>query len=389
MPKLINRRKATLNVLIKVSFVWIGTILLLFGLIGLGSVIQPTQRSSTSLLSNFTSQWHDSLFLHLFAMENSRFAELHTDELNQFNWSDQLFEFTTHIHPDDPRSLLGRELPGFYAHNHKLIVASEGTGYADVPIESSPPLDVVLEERDATTGDGDWDYSTEDSSQQKTGDDVVFIYTTHNRESYLPHLDDANHPDDAFHPEVNVTLVSDRLKNSLANKGIGAKVDRTDFTEVLHQNGWEYWQSYEASKPVVQEALAGNSEINYIFDIHRDSRRREDTTTTIDGEDYASLFFVIGSDFQDNEKNIALATTLHEMLEEEYPGLSRGVVQMGGTGRNGVYNQNLSNNAILIEFGGVDNNFTEVYRSADAFAEIFSEYYWDALAVDGNEGEEN
>lgn len=48
---------------------------------------------------------------------------------------------------------------------------------------------------------------------------------------------------------------------------------------------------------------------------------------------------------------------------------------------NAVYNQNLSNNAILIEFGGVDNTFEELNRSADALADVFSDFYWDAEKV--------
>lgn len=70
------------------------------------------------------------------------------------------------------------------------------------------------------------------------------------------------------------------------------------------------------------------------------------------------------------------------MVEEQYPGLSRGVIQKEGPGSNGVYNQDLSENAILIEFGGYDNTLEELYRTADVLADIFSDYYWDAEEVD-------
>src|SRR5699024_6898352 len=115
-----------------------------------------------------------------------------------------------------------------------------------------------------------------------------------------------------------------------------------------------------------------------------DSRRKEDTTVTIGGEDYAQLFFVIGADFEGNQKNIELAKTIHQNLEKSYPGLSRGVAEMGGSGRNGVYNQDLSENAILIEFGGVDNSLEELYRTADVLAEVFADYYWNAEQVTKN-----
>ncbi|MCZ0704007.1 stage II sporulation protein P [Natronobacillus azotifigens] len=389
MPKL-KKMKVTNqpNQIMKICLLWAMIILFLFSFIGFISTINPTQRTSTALLSNFTSQWHDSLFLYIFAMEDTQFGLAHKDEVQPIQWTDLLFQLATNIKPNDARSLLGRELPGFYGYDQKIIVAREGTNYANLPIESSPPLEVVLEQRDATTDEEDAVTDLPDSEERESIVDdrkVVFLYNTHNRESFLPHLENAEHPNDAFHPEVNVTMVSERLKESLAVKGIGTLVDRTDFTDVLHENNWEYWQSYQASRPIIEEALATNNDLRYVFDIHRDSRRREDTTTEINGTSYASFFFVIGADFQGNEKNIALATKLHEMLEEQYPGISRGVVQMGGSGRDGVYNQNLAENAILIEFGGVDNTLSELYRSADVFAEIFSDYYWDAEAVQGNE----
>jgi len=370
---------------LKGCLLWIVMLLFLFSLIGLTASL-PIYRSSGSMVTNFTSQWKSPIFSYFFSMENRQFATIHQEEVRPIRWSDFLLQLATNIKPDDARSLLGRELPGFYAYDQKIIVAREGTSYADLPIESAPPINVVLEERDAITEDEERNETPDEQLEQTTeGRDVVFIYNTHNRESFLPHLDNTDDPNAAFHQEVNVTMVSDRLKDSLVAKGIGAQVDHTDFTSVLHENGWEYWQSYQASKPVVEEALAGNSDIQYVFDIHRDSRRKEATTTTINGEGYASLFFIIGKDYQDNQKNIEMATKIHQMLEEKYPGLSLGVIEMGGSGRNGVYNQNLSDNAILIEFGGVDNTLNELYRSADALAEVFADYYWDAAAVQANE----
>lgn len=52
-----------------------------------------------------------------------------------------------------------------------------------------------------------------------------------------------------------------------------------------------------------------------------------------------------------------------------------------GAGTNGKFNQDLSQNGLLLEFGGVDNTFEELERTAKVFAEIFSEYYWQAEKV--------
>ena len=70
------------------------------------------------------------------------------------------------------------------------------------------------------------------------------------------------------------------------------------------------------------------------------------------------------------------------MLEEAYPGLSKGVITKEGPNSNGVYNQDLLDTSMLIEIGGYENTLEEMYRSADAIAEIFTEFYFDAEKVD-------
>ncbi len=52
-----------------------------------------------------------------------------------------------------------------------------------------------------------------------------------------------------------------------------------------------------------------------------------------------------------------------------------------GAGRNGVYNQDVSENALTIEMGGVDNTMEQLYNTTEVFAEVFSEYYWNAEKV--------
>lgn len=56
-------------------------------------------------------------------------------------------------------------------------------------------------------------------------------------------------------------------------------------------------------------------------------------------------------------------------------------------GDNGVYNQDLTDRALLLEFGGVDNNLEELQRAANAAADVFSEMYWDAEKVNAASGE--
>ncbi len=59
------------------------------------------------------------------------------------------------------------------------------------------------------------------------------------------------------------------------------------------------------------------------------------------------------------------------------------VIQKGFQTGNGIYNQDLSGQAILIEVGGVDNTEEELNRSIDALAKAFGEYFWQAEKVNG------
>ncbi|WP_077621450.1 stage II sporulation protein P [Sediminibacillus massiliensis] len=373
----------------KKGSIFAGGLLVLFIFIGILTSIQPAYRLSSSTINDWTRQIDGSSFLYIIGMENRVFKEAYPEDLKPKKLSSSAFELATNVELNDPRSLLGREIPGFAAYDSEIIVAGQGTDYTNLPVESSAPLEMVLEDREATIEEESDEARVPENKDETgnelptTGDrDVVFVYNTHNRESFLPHLPEGTTT--PFHSEVNITKVSERLKQSLEELGIGTTVDKTDITGKLDQSGMEYWQSYEASRPVVEEAMASNKDLQYIFDLHRDSQGRDITTATIDGKDYASLFFVIGSENADNEENMKLATDLHHRIEEKYPGLSRGVTSMGGSGKNGVYNQNLSENALLIEVGGVENNMDELYRSADALAEVFSEFYWDAEKVQGN-----
>ncbi|WP_316571958.1 stage II sporulation protein P [Neobacillus sp. YIM B06451] len=289
---------------------------------------------------------------------------------------------SANIKLDDPRSLLGRELPGFYLFDSWIAVAGEGTNYTNMPIESAPPIEIMRAEREAAlqnlseiplTGKND----SPPSARWKEG---VFIYFSHNRESYLPYLKGVKDPNSAYHSKINVTQIGNVLKKSLEARGIGTTVNKTDINKNLLAKNLRYEQSYLEARNIVKEAMATNKD-QYYFDIHRDSKRKKDTTKLINGASYAKLAFIIGGDNPNYKKNLQLAKDLHELLEKNYKGLSTGVWVKKGKGTNGKFNQDLSGNAILIEFGGVDNTFEELNRSAEAFADVFADYFWQAESV--------
>ncbi|WP_174613862.1 stage II sporulation protein P [Virgibacillus ihumii] len=368
------------------SSVYVISVLILFVVIGLLTTVAPAYRISSETISDWTSEIESTSFLYLLAMENRAFKEAYPDDKALPDLPDTFFQMATSIKPNDPRSLLGKEIPGMSNFAYEIIVAGEGTNYTNLPIESSPPVDETLEDRKAVIGDSDKKQdSSENSSkdgQHSTGKkEVVFLYNTHNTESFLPHLPEVNDPDLAHHKKVNVTKISDYLAKKLEQNGIGTAVADENIMGILNDKGWEYWQAYSASRNVVQKAMSRNDDFKYIIDIHRDAQPRSETTTKINGNPYARIMFVVGGKYENYRENLILAKKLNELFKERYPGLSRGVIVKKGEGSNGVYNQDLSGNALLMEVGGVGNSLEELHRTADAVADVFSDYYWDAEKV--------
>ncbi|WP_100010587.1 stage II sporulation protein P [Lentibacillus sediminis] len=367
--------------------VYLICIIVLFVSISIMTTIKPAYRVSSQMITEWTSNIDSSIFLNLIGMENRAFKQALPEEQTFPDLSSTLFQVATSVQPNDPRSLLGKELPGFSTFDSRILIAGEGTDYTNLPMESSPPLEEVLKEREAVLEEEELaEPVPEQEGTPTTGErDVVFIYNSHNRESFLPHLPGVTDPNRAQHREVNITKVSDRLAKGMEANGIGTNVSDTDVVAMLNDRGMTHAQSYQASRNVVEEAFASNDDLTYIFDLHRDSVSRDITTTEINGEVYARIMFVVGAEHENYEQNLALATKFHEMIEAKYPGLSRGVLAKEGAGTNGVFNQDLSGNSLLVEFGGVGNKLEELYRSADAVADVFADYYWDAEAVNAEE----
>ncbi len=342
----------------------------------------PGYSLTSAQLKGFSEHLTDEVFIYLMGTENPYFTQELPEGSEPPQVSSLVFELATSLDPDDPRSLLGQELPGIGHFGGDIIVAGEGLDFTTMPVESAPPMEVMMEEREAATERLDeMDEMREAIAELTDGeepDKMVHIIHSHNRESFLPELKgDSDNPDDAFHDSVNITLAGERLGQELAKRGIGADVDTSDISSSLSERGWQYGQSYDVSREIVEEAMTENDELTFFFDVHRDSIRRENTTANINGEDYAQTIFVIGTNNENFERNTLFAEELHERLQDQYYGLSRGVYAPESAGTNGLYNQDLSENSIIIEFGGVDNTLDEVYRSVEAFAEVFAEFYFE------------
>lgn len=380
------------STIIKTFLGILALLLFVFSVSGVMTSLRPEYRISSNSVHTVANQFSGKMLFSMLANENHYLFNALPEGKQESIITNQLIKVSTNISLEDPRSLLGRELPGFSIFDNEILVAGEGTNYTNMPYESSPPVDVLNEERDASLQNLDEIEEpdkgvTNQPNQTTNGRKVVEIYHSHNRESYLPYLKGVTDPDLAYHSKINITKLGERMVEDLADKGIGSSLDKTDIMGNLNNKGLNYAKSYQESRKSVQTALANNKDLEYLIDIHRDSKRKKHTTITIRGKEYAKIAFVIGGNNPNYEKNAALANKLHKALEKKYPGISRGVMKQGGSSHNGVYNQDLSGNSMLIEVGGVDNTFEEMYMTVDAFTEVFSEFYWDAKAVDNPTGD--
>lgn len=327
------------------------------------------------------------LFVKLISFENQYFSQALNDQQELKSPTSLALELITQINLGDIRSFIGNELPGYALYDTKILVPGEGTNFTNLPYESAPPLDVLLQEREMAQKELEELNKSEPKPPITTiNNKKVLIYQSHSYESFLPLLGlplnaDANK---AFDSKTNITIVGDMLGKALEANGVGAIVDKTNMGEELNKKGWGTGKAYTLSRSIVTSAMASNNEIEYLIDLHRDSSRKELTTATIHNKPYARVFFVVGSASDNHEKSLGFANKIHNSLESQYPGISRGIFEKGFNEGNGVYNQDLSEHALLIEIGGVDNNMKEIRNTVDALSKVISQYFWDAEKVNSN-----
>jgi stage II sporulation protein P len=301
-----------------------------------------------------------------------------------------LFQVATGIQPGDLRSLLGRELPGMLtADDARFVVAGKDSTLADLYVEyPAYPHQVNDAAQSGNTGETTANDAQPKPEENKAapqpnpttgGRKIVYVYSTHNRESWYSETKPVGTSVD--HPKRNISLVSKRLAEALNERGIGTEYNEEDIYQKLLDKKLDYALSYAESLRAVKAATQRNRELYYFFDLHRDTAPRSKTTVTINGKTYARVLMIIGKRNKNYEKNEQFATELHHLMEKMYPGLSRGVMEKGAKTDHGEYNQSISPGSLLMEIGGTSNTLQESLNTAEALADVFAEYYWQAEKV--------
>ena len=193
---------------------------------------------------------------------------------------------------------------------------------------------------------------------------IVYIYNSHQLENY----DSSNY--EPYNITPNVMMASYLLKEKLNNYNIPTIVEEGNINEFIKINNWDYNYSYIASRYFIEEAKRKYPSIKYFIDIHRDSVTKEYSTAIINDMSYAKILFVVGLDHDNYKGNLDFANNVNNRLIN---GISKGIIKKSGPNVNGIYNQDISSNALLIEVGGYQNKIDEVYNTIDVLANTLKE----------------
>ena len=174
---------------------------------------------------------------------------------------------------------------------------------------------------------------------------AIYLYNTHDTEKYI---------DNKTIGEATIIF-----KDNLKKLGIEAIYEVTKPSELL-TTGLSY---YDISRSLIKQEQEKNKDITYFIDVHRDSV--SNTTIKINNKNYAKILFVLGIENKNYLKNKSIMLKMNDYLNKNYPGISRGIYEKKGSGVDGVYNQDLGENVLLIEIGGVKNSLEEVSNSTE------------------------
>lgn len=197
---------------------------------------------------------------------------------------------------------------------------------------------------------------------------AVYIYNTHQSEAY------SGDALEGYNIKPGVMMASYIMQEKLAKNGIKADVMEDNITDYLNLNNMNYSKSYEASRKFLTEALNKYKDYKLIIDLHRDSLPKDKSTVIINNKSCAKISFVVGLDHKNSNQNMETANKLNEKIKIKYSSLTRGIISKGGAGSNGIYNQDLSPNIVLIEIGGPENTIDEVLNTIELIAPIIGEY---------------
>ncbi|MBR4040132.1 MAG: stage II sporulation protein P [Clostridia bacterium] len=183
---------------------------------------------------------------------------------------------------------------------------------------------------------------------------LIAMYVTHSDESYIP-----SDGTQSIEGQGGIYDVARSFRDALQAKGIDVILDES--THLPHDSG-----AYRRSRRTAERLLQKRPDA--IIDIHRDGiPDPAEYTTTIQGENASQVRLLVGRGNQNSDVNRAFAKQIKAVADRKYPGLIKDIFIGKGN-----YNQDLSPNAILLEFGTHTISKERVLNSTDVMADVVS-----------------
>lgn len=213
--------------------------------------------------------------------------------------------------------------------------------------------------------------SNENQLNANLNNSKVLVYFSHPEEAFKPVTLATAGVQAVSHQESNIKSLRTIIQQYFELNQIKADTLNVDVIEQIKTQGLQYKDSYLVMRPFIKQALENNV-YDMAIDFHRDAAPKKVTTISFNEMSYAKIAFVVGSKHDAYEGNYAFAEALQKEINEIVPGISRGILKKGEVGANGIYNQDLARNMLLIELGGIDNTEEELVRTISVIAKAIS-----------------
>ena len=197
----------------------------------------------------------------------------------------------------------------------------------------------------------------------------VLIIHTHGSEAYtLPKGE--SYPSTGNYrtsdTSCSVVRIGDEIAAVLSSYGISVLHDRTLYDDPLYND------SYSRSEAGAAAYLEKYPSLYYILDIHRDAvedaKGNQYKLVAEEDATIAQMSFVIGTNHDHWQENLALAVAVAENVQADYPTAMRPIIL-----RNSRYNQHLTAGSLLVEVGAAGNSLDEALHAGRIFGAALAE----------------
>lgn len=189
----------------------------------------------------------------------------------------------------------------------------------------------------------------------------ILIYHSHTTEAY-----DTDEPRKMDLGQT-VAAVGDELAKEFEKQGFTVIHDKT-----IHD--LDYNSAYAKSRDTMSKYFEKFKDFDFVVDLHRDDGpSKANVTTKINNEDAARLIIVTTTSDPRYKAHMSNINAIFEVAKREYPTLFREKNLHTNYSGTRYYNQDLSDNALLLEVGATSNKLQEAKNSMKYVARVVAE----------------